>query len=87
MEVEAFNMGLKHLLAKYDDCYALLTTKDIQAGDFMADMKGIYEAPEIDGKIFFTSEKKLTIGDFVKVSIDSTMDYDLIGAVTDEFTK
>lgn len=45
------------------------------------------EAPEIDGKIFFTSEKKLTIGDFVNVSIDSTMDYDLIGAVTDEFTK
>ena len=46
-------MGLKHLLAEYDDCYALLTPKDIQAGDFMADMKGIYEAPEIDGFIGF----------------------------------
>ena len=46
-------MGLKHLLAKYDDCYALLTTKDIEAGDFMADMNGIYEAPEIDAFIGF----------------------------------
>ena len=45
------------------------------------------EAPEIDGKIFFTSDKKLTIGEFVKVQIDSTMDYDLIGAVTNEFTE
>jgi hypothetical protein len=53
VEVEAFNMGLKHLLAKYEDCYALLTTKDIQAGDFMADMNGIYEAPEIDAFIGF----------------------------------
>lgn len=42
------------------------------------------EAPEIDGKIFFTSDKKLTIGEFVTVSIDNTLDYDLIGAVTDE---
>lgn len=52
-EVEAFNMKLEHLLAEYDDCYALLTPKGIQAGDFMADTKGIYQAPEIDGFIGF----------------------------------
>ena len=45
------------------------------------------DAPEIDGKIFFTSTEKLTIGEFVYVEIESTMDYDLIGAVTDELTK
>lgn len=45
------------------------------------------EAPEIDGKIFFTSVNKLSIGQFVNVNIDNTLDYDLIGAVTDEFTK
>ena len=50
---EAFNMEFKYLLAEYDDCYALLSTKDIQAGDFMADMKCIYLAPEIDGFIGF----------------------------------
>lgn len=52
-QVEALNMELKFILAKYSDCYALLTPKDIQAGDFMADMNGIYEAPEIDGFIGF----------------------------------
>ena len=45
------------------------------------------EAPEIDGKIFFTSSKKQAVGNFVNVHIDSTMDYDLIGEVTDEFTE
>lgn len=42
------------------------------------------EAPDIDGKIFFTSERKLKTGEFVKVEIDDTLDYDLIGAVIDE---
>ena len=46
-------MESKILLAEYDDCYALLTSKDIQAGDFMADKRGIYKAPEIDGFIGF----------------------------------
>ena len=46
-------MEKKFLLAEYDDCFALLNFKDIKAGDYMADMKGIYEAPEIDGFIGF----------------------------------
>lgn len=46
-------MEIKFLLAKYDDCYALLSSADIKGGDFMADKKGIYEAPEIDGFIGF----------------------------------
>ena len=41
------------------------------------------DAPDIDGKIFFSSEKKLTMGDFVWVEVDETMDYDLIGHVVD----
>ncbi len=41
------------------------------------------DAPDIDGKIFFSSEKKLTMGDFVWVKVDETMDYDLIGHVVD----
>jgi hypothetical protein len=53
VEAEAFSMKLEHLLAEYDDCYALLSPKDIQAGDFMADTQGIYQAPEIDGFIGF----------------------------------
>ncbi len=42
------------------------------------------EAPEIDGKIFFTSESPRTVGEYVKVHIDETMDYDLLGSVVNE---
>ena len=38
------------------------------------------DAPEIDGKIFFLSEDKVRVGEYVKVKIDDTMDYDLIGS-------
>jgi len=37
------------------------------------------DAPEIDGKIFFTSERKLHIGDFTEVLIEDTLDVDLLG--------
>ncbi len=39
------------------------------------------DAPDIDGKIFFTSEKKLSIGDFVEVVLEDTLDLDLLGSV------
>lgn len=41
------------------------------------------DAPDIDGKVFFTSEKRLNIGDYVNIRITDTLDYDLIGEVTD----
>jgi hypothetical protein len=46
-------MSTTHILAMYKDCFALLTPNNIEAGDFMADTNGIYEAPEIDGFIGF----------------------------------
>jgi ribosomal protein S12 methylthiotransferase len=39
------------------------------------------DAPDIDGKVFFTSEKALEIGQYVKIRITDTLDYDLIGEV------
>lgn len=39
------------------------------------------EVPEIDGKIFFTSEIPLKVGDYQYVRITDTMDYDPIGEV------
>lgn len=41
----------------------------------------VLDAPDIDGKVFFTSEKRLQIGDYVKIRINDTLDYDLIGEV------
>lgn len=37
------------------------------------------DAPDVDGKIFFTSEDSLKMGDFVKVRVNEVMDYDLVG--------
>lgn len=39
------------------------------------------DAPDIDGKVFFTSEKGETFkeGDFVRVKITEALDYDLVG--------
>lgn len=42
------------------------------------------DAPEIDGKIFFDSKKKLACGQYVKVHITESLDYDLMGEVIDE---
>ena len=38
-----------------------------------------FDAPEIDGKIFFTAAKPLVIGDFVKVEVIDSIEYDLLG--------
>ena len=37
------------------------------------------DAPEVDGKIFFMSSRPLVIGEFVRVRINDTLDYDLLG--------
>lgn len=58
---------LEVLIEGYDDyikCYFGRSEKD---------------APEIDGKVFFTSTHPLKIGDFVNVKIFDTLEYDLLG--------
>ena len=42
------------------------------------------DAPDVDGKVYFTSPKRLPEGEFYKVKIDEVIDYDLVGHV---FTK
>lgn len=39
------------------------------------------DAPEIDGKIFFSSPVPRAMGEYVNVYIDDVMDYDLVGSV------
>lgn len=42
------------------------------------------DAPDIDGKVFFTSSQLLNMGDYVRIRITDTLDYDLIGEVIDQ---
>ena len=38
-----------------------------------------YDAPEVDGLVYISSQNKLKPGDFVKVKIADTLEYDLVG--------
>ena len=42
------------------------------------------DAPDVDGKIYFSSKKKIQEGEFVLVEITEAMDYDLIGFALDK---
>ena len=41
--------------------------------------RGVADAPEIDGKVYFKSERRIAPGSFVKVKIREVLDYDLFG--------
>ena len=41
------------------------------------------DAPDIDGKIFFSAEGPLKMGEFVRVQVEDVLDYDLIGRVAE----
>ena len=45
------------------------------------------DAPEIDGKVFFTSDIPLVIGEYAFVLVNDCLEYDLLGEKTDEPTE
>jgi ribosomal protein S12 methylthiotransferase len=46
-----------------------------------------YEAPEIDGKIFFTSKKKPYIGQYLQVQLNDMMDVDMLGVNAEDIEE
>ena len=47
-------------------------------------MRSTADAPEVDGKVFFTSDRQLVIGQYVFVQINDCLEYDLLGERVDE---
>lgn len=45
------------------------------------------DAPGVDGLIFIHTDRELMSGDFAKVTVTGAAEYDLIGELSDEFTK
>ncbi len=45
--------------------------------------RSFMEAPDIDGKIFFTSNSPVKAGEFVNVKLTETMDFELIGEMAE----
>lgn len=41
-----------------------------------------WDAPEVDGKVFFMSDRPLVVGDYVKVKINDCLEYDLLGELS-----
>lgn len=45
------------------------------------------DAPNVDGYVFVQTSRELMTGDFVRVRITGSYEYDLIGEIEDEFTE
>ncbi len=45
------------------------------------------DAPNVDGFLFIHTERQLMTGDFVKVTVTGSHEYDLVGEIADEFTE
>ena len=45
------------------------------------------DAPGVDGFLFLQSDRELMSGDFVRVRVTDSNEYDLIGEIYDEFTE
>ncbi len=43
--------------------------------------RSMYDAPDVDGKVYFRSKKRIGEGEFVRVRIEEAMDYDLVGTL------
>jgi len=63
----------KRFLGKVIDILIEEKEKDFYLG------RSQYDAPEVDGLVFVNSKKALRAGDFVKVKITDTLEYDLVG--------
>ena len=60
------------------------TVKEVLVEGYDNDIKCYFgrsqsDAPDIDGKVFFLSDKKLNEGEYHNVLITDTLDYDLLG--------
>ena len=58
-------------------CDGYDTVAEIHYGRSYAD------APDVDGRVYFTSKKRRAAGEFVKVKITEALDYDVVGAAID----
>ncbi len=56
-------------------CDGFDTVAEIYYGRSYAD------APDVDGRVYFTSKEKVEAGQFVKVRVTEALDYDLVGVV------
>lgn len=65
--------------------YAMIEGKVADENAYVA--RTYKDAPNVDGFLFINTSRELMTGDFVKVRITGSYEYDLIGELEDEFTQ
>jgi len=87
IKVERFNqiMALQQRISEENNKKLLGKVLDVlvdeeESGRYLGRTQ--YDAPEVDGLVYISSRRKLRAGDFVKVKIKDTLEYDLVGELT-----
>ena len=80
IQLDVSSLFLKSLLGKTVKvlCEEFDPVSEVHFGRSYAD------APDIDGKVYFRSPKRVAPGTFVNVKIEEMLDYDVIGTVVEE---
>lgn len=65
--------------------YAMIEGKVTDEDAYVA--RTYKDAPNVDGYLFINTEETLMSGDFIKVRVTGSYEYDLIGEIYDEFTE
>ncbi len=68
-ELAASKVGMTYTVL----CDGFDTVAEVYYGRSYAD------APDVDGRVYFTSDRKLSPGEFVEVLVTEALDYDLVG--------
>jgi ribosomal protein S12 methylthiotransferase len=69
----------KENLKTYKGKTLSVVVEGFSSTDFLYYGRAYFNAPDIDGKVYFSAEEELSIGDKCDVIIKRTTDYDLIG--------
>lgn len=67
------------------ELYAMIEGKIADEDAYVA--RTYKDAPNVDGYLFINTDRTLMSGDFVKVRVTGSYEYDLIGEICDEFTE
>lgn len=67
------------------ELYAMIEGKVADEDAYVA--RTYKDAPNVDGYLFINTTRQLMSGDFVKVRVTGSYEYDLIGEICDEFTE
>ncbi len=68
-------------LKKYKNQTVAVTADGFDNESFLWYGRAYFNAPDIDGKVFFTADRDIEVGDTVNVKIVKTADYDLYGII------